>query len=76
MTPFLSSTAWSYEKLNISHKVFSTLYLHLLDFSENSAGKVNLLQPTILMQYTALIQEIWTEFRNSQFPLTVNNLLF
>lgn len=28
------------------------------------------------MQYVALIQEIWTEYTNSQVPLTVNNLLF
>lgn len=30
----------------------------------------------ILMQYVALIQEIWTEYTNSQVPLAVNNLLF
>lgn len=58
------------------HFLLSDLHSHLFDFSENSAIRVNLLQPTILMQYVALIQEIWTEFRNSQVPLTVNNLLF
>lgn len=60
-----SLMVWEAERFPLSD-----LYSHLFDFSENSAIRVNLLQPTILMQYMLL------SFRKSELSLEIPRSLW